>query len=139
MRLLPKDQDWTGYVWLVYLGYFLIIPWLIGAQTWVRVASVAGTLAALPMYFLGYWLRGRRVLWVVGGFTVLAVLFAPINPGGIERSMESIPMAGSSVGHHRSGSLAGAASTQLLDSGRVHDFADRVSGHTVGAPSAAHR
>jgi two-component system sensor histidine kinase DesK len=83
MRLLPKDQDWTGYVWLVYLAYFVIIPWLAGAQTWVRVASVAGTLVALPLYFLGYWLRGRRVLWVVGGFTILAVLFAPINPGAM--------------------------------------------------------
>jgi two-component system sensor histidine kinase DesK len=81
MRLLPKNQDWTAYVWLVYLGYFLISPWLLRAPTWVRLATVLGTLAALPMYFLGYWLCGRRVLWVVGGFTLLGILFAPINPG----------------------------------------------------------
>jgi two-component system sensor histidine kinase DesK len=78
---LPKNQDWTAYVWLVYLGYFLIMPWLIGAPTWVRLATVLGTLAGLPLYFLGYWLCGRRVLWVVGGFTLLGTLFAPINPG----------------------------------------------------------
>jgi two-component system sensor histidine kinase DesK len=81
MKLLPKDQDWTGYVWLVYLGCFLIIPFLIAAPAWQQVAAVLGTLAALPLYFLGYWLNGRRVLWVVGGFTLLGSLFAPINPG----------------------------------------------------------
>jgi two-component system sensor histidine kinase DesK len=80
MKLLPKDQDWTGYVWLVYLVYFLLFPFLVGAQAWVQVATVAGTLAALPLYFLGYWLSGHRVLWVVGGFTLLGMLLAPFNP-----------------------------------------------------------
>jgi two-component system sensor histidine kinase DesK len=83
MRLLPKNQDWTGYVWLVYLAYFMIVPFLTGASAWQRVASVTATLAALPLYFLGYWLSGRRVLWVVGGFTLLGILFAPINAGAI--------------------------------------------------------
>jgi two-component system sensor histidine kinase DesK len=83
MRLLPKNQDWTGYVWLVYLAYFVIVPFLAGAPVWQKVAAVATTLALLPLYFLGYWFTGRRVLWVVGGFTLAAVLFAPINPGAI--------------------------------------------------------
>jgi two-component system sensor histidine kinase DesK len=81
MKLLPEDQDWTGYVWLVYLVYFGIIPFLIPAPAWHRVATVLGTLAALPLYFWGYWLSGRRALWVVAGFTLLGSLFAPINPG----------------------------------------------------------
>jgi two-component system sensor histidine kinase DesK len=81
MKLLPRDQDWTGYAWLVYLVYFLAIPFLIGSSAWIKLASVAGTLAALPLYFWGYWLCGKRVLWVVGGFTFLGTLFAPINPG----------------------------------------------------------
>jgi two-component system sensor histidine kinase DesK len=83
MKLLPKHQDWTGYVWLVYLVYFLVVPFVAGAPGWQRAAAVAATLALLPLYFLGYWFTGRRVLWVVGGFTVAAVLFAPINPGAI--------------------------------------------------------
>lgn len=81
IRLLPKDQDWTGYVWLVYLVYFLILPFLMGAPAWQCAATVAGTAAAVPLYFLGYWLRGRRVLWVVGGFALLGTLFASINAG----------------------------------------------------------
>src|ERR1039458_7953482 len=81
MKLLPKDQDWTGYVWLVYLVYFLVLPFLFPAPAWQRVATVAGTLAALPLYFWGYWLSGYRVLWVVAGFTLLGSLFASFNPG----------------------------------------------------------
>jgi two-component system sensor histidine kinase DesK len=81
MRLLPKDQDWTGYIWLAYLASFLITPFVFPAPVWQRVATVLGTLAALPLYFLGYWLTGRRVLWVAGGFTLLAMVFAPFNFG----------------------------------------------------------
>ena len=81
MKLLPKDQDWTGYAWLAYLLYFLIVPFLFPVPAWQRAAAVAGTLAALPLYFWGYWLNGRRVLWVAAGFTLLGSLFATINPG----------------------------------------------------------
>jgi len=81
MRLLPKDQDWTAYVWLVYLAVFLAVPFVLHAPAWQRNATVLGALAALPLYFWGYWLYDRRVLWVVGGFTVLGSVFAPFNPG----------------------------------------------------------
>ena len=81
MKLLPKDQDWTAYIWLVYLLYFLIVPFAFPAPAWQRIAAVAGTLAALPLYFWGYWVHGRRVLWVVAGFALLGSLFATINPG----------------------------------------------------------
>src|ERR1022692_4879693 len=83
MRLLPKDQDWTGYIWLVYLGTFLLTPFFFATPEWQRVATVLGTLAALPMYFLGYWLTGRRVLWVAAGFTLLAMVFEPFNFGAV--------------------------------------------------------
>jgi two-component system sensor histidine kinase DesK len=83
MKLLPKDQDWTGYVWLVYLAYFVVVPFLMGAPGWQKAAAGATALALLPLYFLGYWFTGRRVLWVVGGFTLAGMLFVPINPGAI--------------------------------------------------------
>jgi len=81
MKLLPKEQDWTGYVWLVYLAAFLGIPFLMAVPAWQRWAAVGATLAALPLYFWGYWLHGRRALLVVGGFALLGSLFATINPG----------------------------------------------------------
>ena len=81
MKLLPKDQDWTAYVWLVYLLFFLGVPFFFPVPAWQRVATVLGTLAALPLYFWGYWVHGRRALLVVAGFTLLGSLFATINPG----------------------------------------------------------
>ena len=81
MKLLPEDQDWTAYVWLVYLLFFLGVPFFFPVPAWQRVATVLGTLAALPLYFWGYWVHGRRALWVVAGFTLLGSLFATINPG----------------------------------------------------------
>lgn len=81
MRLLPKEQDWTAYVWLVYLAYFLALPFLFPASLWDRATTVAATAAALPLYFWGYWLKGRRILGVVAGFAALGSLMAGINPG----------------------------------------------------------
>ena len=42
MKLLPKDQDWTVYAWLVYLVYFLLFPFLAGAPAWQCNAAMAG-------------------------------------------------------------------------------------------------
>jgi two-component system sensor histidine kinase DesK len=80
-RLLPKHEGWTPYIWLVYLTYFAIVPFLFPAPLWQRAATVAGTVAALAIYFAGHWLSGKRVLWAVGAFLVLGTLYCPINPG----------------------------------------------------------
>jgi two-component system, NarL family, sensor histidine kinase DesK len=83
MRLLPNDRDlgWTPYVWLIYLGilYFPLIPGPADWRAWAL--TVAVTAVFLPLYFLGYWLRGPRNLWVIGAITLLGIVFAPINPG----------------------------------------------------------
>jgi two-component system sensor histidine kinase DesK len=79
MRLLPKDQDWTPYAYLIYLAYYLVEPFFVPVPGWYRVLTVAATLAALALYFTGYWLRDRRILWVVGGFVVLGAALLPTN------------------------------------------------------------
>jgi two-component system sensor histidine kinase DesK len=81
MRLVPKDQDWTAYVYLVYMPYFLVLAFVFPSASWEKAAAVAITLVAVPLYFVGYWLRGRQVLWVIGGFVLLGSLLAPTNPG----------------------------------------------------------
>ncbi len=81
IRLLPKHEDWTPYIWLVYLAYFAVAPFLFPVPLWQRIATVAGTVAALAIYFVGHWLSGTRVLWVIAGFIVLGTLYCPINPG----------------------------------------------------------
>jgi two-component system sensor histidine kinase DesK len=81
MRLLPKDVDWTAYVYLVYMPYLVVLAFAFPSAPWEKVAAVACTLVAVPLYFVGYWLRGRQVLWVIGGFALLGSLLGPTNPG----------------------------------------------------------
>ena len=93
MRLLPQDQElaWTPYVWLVYLLNLLIYPYFsrgfphhpaaAGDPAAVWLWTALGIALFLPMYFIGYWLQGRRVLWVIAGITALGVVYAPFNPG----------------------------------------------------------
>jgi len=83
MRLIPKDIElgWTPYAWLVYLGIFWFFT-LIGQPTprdWLLTAL--GAALFLPLYFWGYWLPGRKVLFAVGGITLLGLVYAPINWG----------------------------------------------------------
>jgi two-component system sensor histidine kinase DesK len=81
MRLLPKDQDWTPYAYLIYLAYYVMAPFFFPTPAWYRVLTVAAALAATALYFTGYWLRDRRVLWIVGAFVALGAGFLPSNAG----------------------------------------------------------
>jgi len=75
MRLVPKDQDWTAYAWLIYLLFFLLAGWTSHLR-----ASAAATAVALVLYFWSYWIRGARVLWIVAAWFALGVMFLPVNP-----------------------------------------------------------
>ncbi|HEX3529838.1 MAG TPA: sensor histidine kinase [Thermoanaerobaculia bacterium] len=83
MRLLPDDRDmgWTPYVWLIYLGYFMLYPVLGRAPVLEWVLTGAGLALFLALYFWGHWLPGFRKLWSVAGIAVLGFLFTPRNPG----------------------------------------------------------
>jgi two-component system sensor histidine kinase DesK len=76
MRILPKGEDWTAYVWLVYLLFFL----LSGKDSQIP-ATIAATAVALVIYFRSYWIRGPGVLWIVGAWFVLGIMFLRVNPG----------------------------------------------------------
>lgn len=80
MRLLPKDQDWTAYAYLVYLVYFAVMPFVYRAPWWYNALTAAALIAGLVLYFAGYWIRGRRILWISGAFVALGVAFIPTNP-----------------------------------------------------------
>jgi two-component system sensor histidine kinase DesK len=79
VRLLPKNRElgWTPYAWLVYLTIFFAFP-----SAGSHFLTVLGVCAFLPLYFLGYWLPGRRRLWVIAGITALGCLYANVNAGG---------------------------------------------------------
>ncbi|HJR63701.1 MAG TPA: sensor histidine kinase [Gemmatimonadaceae bacterium] len=83
MRLLPRSNElgWTPYAWLIYLA---IIPlYLVFARASVLdwVASVVGIVAFLALYFAGYWIRGPRVLAIVGGIHLLGTIGVAITWG----------------------------------------------------------
>jgi two-component system sensor histidine kinase DesK len=80
MRLLPKGQDWTPFAYLIYLVYYLVVPFFVPVPAWYRVLTVAATLVGLALYFAGYWIRDRRILWIVAAFVALGVAFLPSNP-----------------------------------------------------------
>lgn len=81
---LPPDRvlGWTPYVWLIYLSFFLVDP--IAGRTsageWLATAAVVAVF--LPLYFWGFWLRGRRALIPAGLILLLGVVSAPWNFGG---------------------------------------------------------
>jgi two-component system sensor histidine kinase DesK len=80
MRLLPKGQDWTPYAYLVYLAYFAVTPFVVRAPWWYDALTVLALVAALALYFTGYWICDRRILWICGGFLALGVALLPSNP-----------------------------------------------------------
>jgi two-component system, NarL family, sensor histidine kinase DesK len=81
MRLLPRDQDWTPYAYLIYLLFFAAAPLFYPMPVWKSAATVAATLVFLPLYFRAYWLRGYKALVVIGAFALMGSVLAPINPG----------------------------------------------------------
>ena len=85
MRLLPKevkaDAGWTPYIWLVWLSYFVVNPAFHTFSISRWVSTLAATLVFLALYFLGFWIRGTRKLWVIAGIALLGIVFTPWNWG----------------------------------------------------------
>ncbi len=80
-RLLPEDRylGWTPYVWLVYLPTLFLQPAFGGApaRTWVLTSTA--TLVFLPLYFRGYWARGREAYVIIALITAIGAALVPVN------------------------------------------------------------
>lgn len=82
MRLLPKDKDvgWVPYLWLIYIVMTLVFtPW--GQSRMTSILTLACSAVLLPLYFRGYWVKGRELLLIIATITLLGVVLAPFNPG----------------------------------------------------------
>ena len=82
MRLLPKDQGfgWTPYAWLVYLAFLFIQPVVLqDVREWALALGV--TSVFLVLYFIGFWVDGKRMMWIVAAITLLAAAYFPHNVG----------------------------------------------------------
>src|SRR3982074_3125005 len=84
MRLLPKNKDigWTPYAWLIYLNSVPFFGYASG-QTSTRfwVPTIVGMVIFLGLYFWGYWIQGKKLLWIIAAITLLGMVSAPTNPG----------------------------------------------------------
>jgi two-component system sensor histidine kinase DesK len=80
---LPPNPDisWVPYVWLIYVVWFALVPLFDNSPRWVMWLTLAEAAIAVPIYFVGYWLKGLRRLWVVGALFLLATASAKWNVG----------------------------------------------------------
>jgi len=85
-RLLPDDPEVgrVPYLWLMYLVFVFLGPPLMHAagEIWVWVGTVVSVLLFVPLYFVGYWVEGRRLLLVSTGIMVVGMATAWFNTGG---------------------------------------------------------
>jgi two-component system sensor histidine kinase DesK len=83
MRLLPQDKDigWVPYVWLVYLGFIPMNAYFMQVSRTVWLWDAVSIAVFLVLYFRGYWLDGRKLLWIIAAITLLGIVFSPTNPG----------------------------------------------------------
>ena len=81
----PTYRDthgWISYVWLIYFVFFPIAPAFKPHTTLAEwIATGAGTVVFLLLYFRGYRVIGRDLYVVIAGITLLALVFYPFNPG----------------------------------------------------------
>ncbi len=71
---------WEQYAWLIYSIPFLIAAFnseLSAVETGVMLASYPVFVA---LYVAGHWVRGPRILWIVGAIDLFAIVFSARNP-----------------------------------------------------------
>src|SRR5688572_8327787 len=75
-----RQIGWEPFVWLVYsLPYLFtsaLAPIPAGRKAWLLALYVA----FLVLYLGGHLLRDARILWIVGGLDLIAVLGSVYNP-----------------------------------------------------------
>jgi two-component system, NarL family, sensor histidine kinase DesK len=82
MRLLPSREDWTPYVWTVYVAFFLMTPFLRSRTTALEwTLTAATTVVFLALYFRGFWVDGRRIYAIIIAITLLGAVWMPFNAG----------------------------------------------------------
>jgi two-component system sensor histidine kinase DesK len=81
--LLPPQLrlGWLPYLWLIYLGFFFI-KYFFQPPGVAEILAVSMTMTLfLLLYFSAYRRRGLGTLLHIAALTLLAMLWAPFNPG----------------------------------------------------------
>jgi two-component system, NarL family, sensor histidine kinase DesK len=80
--LTPLEKlGWETYAWLIYSGPYLFSAFDVRLSAFERAAMLAGYVVFLGLYLAGQLVRGWRILWIVAGLDLLAIVFTRQNPG----------------------------------------------------------
>jgi two-component system, NarL family, sensor histidine kinase DesK len=82
MRLLPpyRELTWMPYAWLLYSLPFLAGVFFPGLELWQRAATLVVYVAFLWLYFLAYWIKGRRIYLIAAAMDAIALVFSAWSP-----------------------------------------------------------
>jgi two-component system sensor histidine kinase DesK len=82
-RITLRRIPWEAYAWLIYSLPFLVSSLIFPPQAWMKAMFLLEYMVFLALYFAGYFIRGPRILWIVGGIDVIAVAGSVWNPGAM--------------------------------------------------------
>jgi two-component system, NarL family, sensor histidine kinase DesK len=91
MRLLPKDtaHGWTPYLWLIYVGPYIVFPFLAprvllaGSRALTLTVWALGLVSFLWLYFRSYRVDGAPRLRLIVALAALGAVLSPINPAAL--------------------------------------------------------
>jgi two-component system sensor histidine kinase DesK len=79
-----RYSRWAPAIWLAYLGFVFVEPYLSRAPLWVWAVSVLSVVVFLPVYFGAFELsssRPRRAIALAAAMAVLGLALVPLNIG----------------------------------------------------------
>lgn len=81
IRLLPADEGYLPYLYLVYAAATFIYPVASGKRAdWIETGAAA--VVFLVLYFRGYWVDGRALWPIVIGIAAIGAALGPFNSMG---------------------------------------------------------
>ncbi len=79
LRLLPTEESYLPYLWLVYMAGTFIYPAALGSRSALIETAVAAA-AFLVLYFRGYWLCGPALWPIIIAIAAIGAILGPVNP-----------------------------------------------------------
>jgi len=122
-RLLPEDRylGWTPYVWLIYFPTLFFFPGMTSAPRSVWIVTWVAGLIFLPLYFRGYWARGREAYVVIGSIVALGAALLPLNASGVVMFIYASAFAGTHMRtRHAVLFFGGITALVVLESAWLH-------------------
>jgi two-component system sensor histidine kinase DesK len=75
-----RDLGWETYAWLIYSLPYLLTSLLISMPPLRKAVLLAGYVVFLALYSAGNFIRGPRILWIIGALDALAIAGSYWNP-----------------------------------------------------------